>query len=138
MQSSHLAVKLDMDFGFKAEQVGACVEVKWNSVQAGACYVKYEVVFRNASRGVINSQSGYNIGEKTICNLSSNSTITYVDLTVSFKTASKNFTANVAEAPVSTPAPATPGIRLLCCFSLALFKPFLSLYNSRYVLNVVN
>ena len=137
MQSSHLAVKLDMDFGFKAEKLATCVEVKWNRVQAGACYVKYEVVFRNASRGVISSETGYSIGEKTICNLSSNIAITYVDLTVSFKTASKNFTANVTEAPVSTPAPATPGIKPFCFFSLALYKPFLSLYNSRYVLNVV-
>ena len=127
MHSSHLAVKLDMDFGLKAEEVGACVEVKWNRVQAAACYVKYEVILRNASSDVISSETGYNIGEMMMCNLSSNISITYVELTVSFKTASINFTANVTEATISTLVPTAPGMTLFCSFLLALLLPFVSL-----------
>ena len=116
-----------MDFGLKAEEVGACVEVKWNRVQAGACYVRYEVILRNASNGVISSETGYNIGEMMMCILSSNISITYVELTVSFKTASINFTANVTEAPGSIPVPTTPGMTIFCSFLLALLMPFVSL-----------
>ena len=118
MQSSHLAVELDMEIGLRAEKIGACVEVKWNRVQAGACYVKYEVILRNASSDVISSETGYNIGEMMMCDLPSNRYITYVDLTVSFKTASKSFTANVTESPVSSLAPLTQGMTPFCCFSL--------------------
>ena len=114
IHSSHFTVKLDMDLGL-------------NRVQAGACYVRYEVILRNASSGVISSESGYNIGEMMMCNLSSNISITYVELTVSFKTASINFTANVTEAPGSTPVPTTPGMTIFCSFLLALLLPFVSL-----------
>ena len=127
MQSSHPAVKLDMDFGLNAGKIGACVEVKWNRVQAGACYVKYEVILRNAWSGVISSETGYNIGEMMMCNLPNDISITYVQLTVSFKTTSKNFTANVTEAPIITPVPTTPGMTLFCSFLLALLIPFVSL-----------
>ena len=118
MQSSHLAVDLEMDIGLRAEQIGACVEMKWNRVQAGACYVRYEVILRNASSDVISSETGYNIGEMMMCNLSSNSSITYVELMISFKTASKNFTANVTESPVSSLAPVTQGMTPFCSYSL--------------------
>ena len=101
-----------MDFGLKAGGIGACVEVKWNRVQAVACYVKYEVAFRNTSRGVLSSETGYNIGEMMMCNSSSNIIITYVQLTVSFKNTFKNFTTKVTEAPISTPVPTTTGITL--------------------------
>ena len=139
MESSHLAVKLDMDIGLKAEKVGAnCVEVKWNRVQAGACYIKHEVVFRNASRSVISSETGYNILEMMNCNLPSNRNITYIDLTVSFKTTSKNFTTEVTETPISTPVPATPGMALFCSFSLVLLCSFIKLYKSRNVLHLIS
>ena len=137
MQSSHFAVKLDMDFGLKAEKIGACVKVKWNRVQAGACYVRYEVILRNALSGIISSETGYNTGEMMLCKLSSSSNITYVELTVSFKTASINVTANVTVAPISTPVPTTPGMTLFCSFLLALLMPFVSLYKSRDALDVI-
>ena len=127
MHSSHSAVKLDMDLGLKAGKIGSCIQVKWNRGQVDACYVKYEVVFRNASRGVVSSETGYNIGEMMMCNLSSNIIITYVQLTVSFKTTSKNFTANVTESPINTQVPTTPGMILFCRFLLALLMPFVSL-----------
>ena len=127
MHSSHFTVKLDMDLGLTAGKIGSCVQVKWNRVQAGACYVRYEVILRNASSDVISSETGYNIGEMMMCNLSSNISITYVELTVSFKTASINFTANVTEAPISTTVPTTPGMTIFCSFLLALLMPFVSL-----------
>ena len=139
MKSSHLAVKLDMDIGLKAEKVRAnCVEVKWKRVQAGACYIKYEVVFRNASRSVIRSETGYNIVEMMNCNSPSNRNITYIDLTVSFKTTSKNFTTQVTETPINTPVPVTPGMALFCSFFLAFLWSFINLYNSRNVLHVIS
>ena len=118
MQSSHIAVELDRDIGLRAGQIGACVEVKWNKVQAGACHVRYEVILRNSSSGVISSETGYNIGEMMMCDLRSNRYITFVDLTVSFKAASNNFTANVTEPPVSSPAPVTQGMTPVCSYSL--------------------
>ena len=126
-----------MDFGLKAEEVGACVEVKWNRVQAGACYVKYEVVLRNTLSGVISSETGYNIGEMMMCNLPNNNSITYVELTISFKTASINVTANVTETPISTTVPTTPGMTIFCSFPLALLMPIVSLKKSKNVLHVI-
>ena len=126
-----------MDFGLKAGKNGACIEVKWNRVQAGACYVKYEVVFRNASRNFLSCETGYNIGEMMMCNLSSYIVITYVQLTVSFKATFKNFTANVTEATISSQVPTTPGMTLFCSFLLALLISFANLYKSRNVLNVI-
>ena len=96
-------------------------------MQAGACYVRYEVILRNASSGVISSETGYNIGEMMMCDLPNNISITYAELTVSFKTASINFTANVTEATISTPVPSTPGMTLFCSFLLALLMSFVSL-----------
>ena len=57
--------KIGHRFGLKARKLGGatCVEVHWNRVESGACYVKYEVVLKTAS----GSSSGYNIGEMTMC-----------------------------------------------------------------------
>ena len=105
-----------MDFGLKAKNIAAskCVEVKWNKTESGACYVKYEVVLRNASGSGIRNQTGYNIGEMMMCNLPSNRTISTVQLIVSFKATSKNATANVTEAPFSTISPTKSGTRTIC------------------------
>ena len=104
-----------MDFGLKAEKIAAskCVEVKWNKAESGACYVKYEVVLRNASGSDIRNETGYNIGEIMMCNLPSTRNITNVQLTVSFKATSKNATANVTEVPFSTKSPTVSGMRLI-------------------------
>jgi len=61
-------LKLDMDFGLKAGKIGGakCIEVKWNKVESGACYVKYEVVLKSASGSNEYNNSGYNIGEMTM------------------------------------------------------------------------
>ena len=54
MQSFCLAVKLEVDFGLKARKIreAKCVEVKWNKVESGACYVKYEVIYSKAHQDV--------------------------------------------------------------------------------------
>ena len=104
-----------MDFGLKAEKIVAskCVEVKWNKAESGACYVKYEIVLRNASGSDIRNETGYNIGEIMMCNLPSTRSITNVQLKVSFKATSKNATANVTEVPFSTKSPTVSGMRLI-------------------------
>ena len=98
-QFSHLAVKLDMDFGLKAGKIGGakCIEVKWNKVESGACYVKYEVVLKSASGSAQYSSSAFNIGEMTMCSFLNFSSVTDVQLTVSFKSTSRNVTAKVSD-----------------------------------------
>ena len=116
MQFSHLAVKLDMDFGLKARKLGGatCVEVKWNKVEAGACYVKYDVVLKNASGRKEYGKAGYNIGKMTMCSFLSFSNVTDVQLTVSFKSTSRNVTSKVSNTPLTTPTPTPPGMTPFC------------------------
>jgi len=106
----NVLLKLDMDFGLKAEKIGGakCVEVKWNKVESGVCYVKYEVVLKSASGSNEYSNSGYNIGEMTMCRFTTYSNVTDVQLTVTFKSTSKHFTAEVSDTTLSTPAPTPP------------------------------
>ena len=103
---------MDLDFGLKAGKIGGakCVEVKWNKVEAGACYVKYEVVLKNASESNEYSNTGYNIGEMTMCRFTTYSNVTAVQLTVTFKSTSKKITAEISDTPRSTPTPTPPGM----------------------------
>ena len=114
MESSHVVVKLGLDFGLKAGKLGRarCVQVQWNKVESGACYVKYEVVLRNASGAYQYSDSGYNIGEMTMCSFPTFRNVTDVQLIVSFKATSTNVTANVSDTPIST----LPGMTPFCSF----------------------
>ena len=88
-----------MDFGLTAGKFGGakCIEVKWNKVESGACYVKYEVVLKSASGIDEYSNSGYNIGEMAMCSFLTYSNVTDVQLTVSFKSTSRNVTAKVSD-----------------------------------------
>ena len=121
MQFSHLAVKLDMDFGLKAGKIGGakCIEVKWNKVEAGACFVKYEVVLKNASGSDEYSYSRYNIGEMTMCRFLTFSSVTDVQLTVSFKSTSRIVNTKVSDTPLTTPTSTPPGMTPFSqlCFS---------------------
>ena len=119
MQSFCFAVKLDVDFGLKAGKAvgGRCVNVRWNKVEAGACYVKYDVVLRNASGGYQYSDSGYNIGEMIMCSFATFSNVTDVQLTVSFKGTSTNVTATVSETPIRTSTPTPPGMTQIFIFN---------------------
>ena len=58
-------VKLDKPFNIKAEKLSKdrCVEVKWNKAESGACYVKYEVKFKNSSGNYLYTETVYNIAE---------------------------------------------------------------------------
>ena len=118
MQFSYLTVKLDIDFGLKAEKIrGAkCVEVKWTQVEAGACFVNYEVVLKSASGSEEFSNSGYNIGNMTMCRDATYSNVTDVQLTASFKSMSKSSTAKVSDTSVSTPSSTIHGMRFLFIF----------------------
>ena len=105
-----------MDFGLKAGKIGGatCVEVKWNKVESGACYVKYEVLLKNASGSNEYGNSGYNIGKMTMCRFATYSNVTDVQLTVSFKSTSRNVTAKVSDTPLTTQTPTPPGMKPLC------------------------
>ena len=105
-----------MDFGLKAGKIGGakCIEVKWNKVESGACYVKYEVVLKSASGSNEYNNSGYNIGEMTMCSFLTFSNVTDVQLTVSFKSTSKIVSANVSDTPLTTQTPTPPGMTPLC------------------------
>ena len=105
-----------MDFGLKAGKIGGakCIEVKWNKVESGACYVKYEVVLKSASGSNEYSNYGYNIGEMTMCRFTTYINVTDVQLTVRFKSTSRNVTAKVSDTPLTTPTPTPPGMTPLC------------------------
>ena len=105
-----------MGFGLKARKAKTpnCVEVNWRKVESGACYVKYEVVLKNALGSDIYSETGYNIGETRICRFAAYSNVTDVALIVTFKATSKNVTGKVSDTPVSTPLTTTQGMTLLC------------------------
>ena len=105
-----------MDFGLKANKIGGakCVQVKWNKVEAGTCYVKYEVVLKHASGSNEYNKSGYNIGNMTMCSFLSFSNVTDVQLTVSFKSTSRIVTAKISDTPLTTPTPSPRGMTLLC------------------------
>ena len=106
----YIVVKLDIDFGLKAGIDGGakCVEVLWNKVESGACSVKYEVILKSASGSIEYSGLGYNIGRMAPCGLATAINVTDVQLTVTFKSTSKTFTAKVS-TPLTTPSPTPPG-----------------------------
>ncbi|XP_065054129.1 uncharacterized protein LOC135682953 isoform X2 [Rhopilema esculentum] len=86
--------------------VDSCVEVKWTKAESGACYVKYEVRLKNAS-GTVYTETGYNIDEIKKCKIQGNVNITDVEMTMSFKSTSKVFTAKVSETPIPLTLPPT-------------------------------
>ena len=102
-------MKLDKTFNLKAGKIAAskCVEVKWDKVESGACFVKYDVKLKDAFGNQLYNKILYNIGELKMCNLSDIATIANVELMVSFKSTYKNITAKVSETPITTPAPPT-------------------------------
>ena len=106
-------MKFDKDLGIKAgkKKEEGCIEVKWTRLESGACYVKYEVKFKNELGTFAYTEVGYNVNEMDKCKIPSNMNITEIQLTVSFKSESKSFTVPVSEGPivVSTAAPQTKG-----------------------------
>ena len=129
-----------MDFGLIAEKIGggSCVEVKWNRVESGACYVKYEVVLKNASGSNEYGNAGYNIGEMTMCSFLTFSSVTDVQLTVSFKSTSRHVTVKVYDTSLTTQTPKPPGMTPFCSFLSALIVSFVDWCNSRCILNVIS
>ncbi|XP_065054139.1 uncharacterized protein LOC135682957 isoform X3 [Rhopilema esculentum] len=87
--------------------IDSCVEVKWTKAESGACYVKYEAKLKNASGTVVYTETGYNIDQIKKCKIPRNVNITDVEMTMSFKSISKVFTAKVAETPIPTTLPPT-------------------------------
>jgi len=104
-------LNLDREYGLKAgKNRGAeCVEVKWKKVEAGACYVKYEVVLKNSLGSIEYATERYNMGELTLCSYLTFSSVTDVQLTVSFKSMSRIIITKVSDTQLTTPTPTTPG-----------------------------
>ena len=108
-----LVVTLENAFDLEAEYnfESKCVEVKWNRAESGTCYVKYEVAFKNISGNYVFYEIGYNIGGMKKCSLPNNTNITEVRLAVSFRSATKSFSAKVsAKVPTNAPASTKPGL----------------------------
>ena len=103
-------MKLNKPFNIKAEKLSKdrCVEVKWNKAESGACYVKYEVKFKNASGNYLYHETGYNIAEINKCNLPTFVNITEIQLTASFRSTSKTFTIRVSESTIVPPTTTIP------------------------------
>ena len=83
-------------------------------MESGACYIKYEVVLKNASGSEEYVKSGYNIGKMTMCSFLTFSNVTDVQLTVSFKSTSRNVTTKVSDTLLTTPSPTPHGMTPLC------------------------
>ena len=106
-----VAVKLNKPYHLRAGKIvqDKCVEVKWNKLESGACFVKYDVKLYDASRKQIYNKKGNNIGEMKICNLTKFDDISDVQLTVNFKTLSKSIAAKVSNSPIPSAATVTSG-----------------------------
>ena len=98
-------VNLDKPLHMKAIKMSMnqCVEVQWNKLESGACFVQYDVKFKNDFGDFLYNDTGHNIREMKICNLTSYKNITEVQLTVSFKSASKTVTSKVVEKLIGPP-----------------------------------
>ena len=106
-----LAVKVDKPYYLRAGKIteSKCVEVKWNKLESGACFVKYDVKLYDASKKQIYNKKGHNFGEMKICNLTKFKDISDVQLTVKFKTLSKSIAAKVSNSPIPSAATVTKG-----------------------------
>ena len=109
-------MKLDKQLDLRAGKLDAdkCIEVKWNKVERGACFVRYDVTFKNMCGNYLHSETGYNAGEMKVCNLTAYANITDVQLIVSFKSNSRTVTTRVLEAPI-TSSPRTTGRTVRFC-----------------------
>ena len=102
---------MDKPYHLRAGKIAEfkCVEVKWNKLESGACFVKYDVKLYDASRKQIYNKKGNNFGEMKICNLTKFDDVIDVQLTVTFKTLSKSVTAKVSNSPIPSTATVTKG-----------------------------
>ncbi|XP_065054123.1 uncharacterized protein LOC135682951 isoform X2 [Rhopilema esculentum] len=106
-------LKLDGNPNLQAGKiiVDSCVEAKWTKAESGACHVKYELRLKDALGIVVYTETGYNINEIKKCKIPGNVNITDVEMTMSFKTISKIYTAKVSEAPIPRTLPPTTTLK---------------------------
>ena len=76
-----------------------CVSVKWNKIASGACFVRYEVQYKDSAGRVKYTSHGTNIGETRQCNIPTGVNISQVRLRIIFHSIAKNFNVNVLEGP---------------------------------------
>ena len=102
-------MKLDQVLNIKAwKRPDKCVEVTWDKVESGACFVKFELKFKNATGNFLYNETGYNIMKMEKCNLADFVNLTEIQLTVSFKNTSKSYTFIIPK-PTTTPSTRKPG-----------------------------
>ena len=92
-----LIVKLENSFDLRIQKLSAlrCVEARWNLTQSGACYVKYNVTFRDVTGAHLFNKTGYNITRMRICNGLTYDNVSYVEMAVSFKSKTTIVTAKL-------------------------------------------
>ena len=90
-------MKLEQSLNLKTKRLpnGRCVKVNWKKIKSAGCKVKYVVILRDAYTTKVNEKYGYNIDSMNICNILTGVRVTKVQLTVLFRTVSKNVTANL-------------------------------------------
>ena len=114
---------MNRTFGLRVKGANGskCFEVKWDKVQSGACFVKYEVILKNASGRDLYIKTGYNIGRLQTCTLKDSTDVANVQLTVSFIDSSKTVIEKVPTAPINTLVPTTsgtPSIYNFLCYNI--------------------
>ena len=65
-------------------------------MQAGACYVRYDVVWKSVLGGGMFNRSGYNIDKMEICSENPSKEIVRAQLIISFKTTVKHFDIKIS------------------------------------------
>ena len=104
----YLIVKLANFYGLRAERITAfkCIDVFWNQIQSGACYVQYNVTLKDASGAYLYSSGRYNNRNIRVCDTPTYNRAHYAQLTVSFKNQTSNTTTRITSP--STTASITP------------------------------
>ena len=87
-----------------------CLEVRWNQVDSGACNVRYDVLWKTASRGRMANRSGYNIDKMTICDVELGTELISAQLIISFESTTKHFNITIPKEPMTTAPPIKSGM----------------------------
>jgi len=102
-----VSLKLDKPINMTVKKLPkpGCLEVRWNQVDSGACNVRYDVVWKTASRGRMANRSGYNIDKMTICDVKTGTEIISAQLIVRFRNTVKHLDITISEEPMTTAPP---------------------------------
>ena len=93
-----------------------CLEVMWNKINSGACYVRFDLVLKTGSGASVFKRTGHNIYKVRICDMQAVIKVANVQLIVSFRNAVRYVSLNVSQEP-TTIQPQTPA-GMISCFRL--------------------